>query len=180
AAAAVLDEMRSAGTALALEAAWSGQPGRSRLTGLALVPAAAAGSPEAAAPEEALTAHWLDVELLSDQQVVAALASLVGPGGPTLHAHRAKELMRGLSALGARGRGRLYDDVERPLVRVLARMEEAGVRVDAEYLRGVVANLTEETQKLDTEIQDTAGHPFVVNSTKQLRTVLFEELGLQP
>ncbi|HMC42153.1 MAG TPA: hypothetical protein VKI20_04015, partial [Acidimicrobiales bacterium] len=69
AAAAVLDEMRSAGTALALEAAWSGQPGRSRLTGLALVPAAAAGSPEAAAPEEALTAHWLDVELLSDQQV---------------------------------------------------------------------------------------------------------------
>jgi len=84
------------------------------------------------------------------------------------------------AALDARALRPLYDDVERPLVRVLARMEEAGVRVDAEYLRGVVATLTEDTRKLDAEIQELAGHPFVVNSTKQLRGVLFDELGLQP
>ncbi|HMC52452.1 MAG TPA: DNA polymerase I [Acidimicrobiales bacterium] len=263
AAAALLDELRAAGTALAVEAAWRGQAGRSALTGLALVPAVPAASPagEPSAPDGAVTAHWLDLELLTDPAVGAALASLVGPGGPPLHAHRAKELMRGLSVLGvdvrtldldtvvaaylvdpaesqylledlapryagielrspdapppgqldlegtgadpaeeaarraaavarlvvplsaaldARGLRPLYDDVERPLVRVLARMEEVGVRVDAEYLRGIVATLTDDTHKLDGEIQDLAGHPFVVNSTKQLRAVLFEELGLEP
>src|SRR5205085_2923208 len=45
-------------------------------------------------------AQWLDLELLTDPGVGAALAALVGPGGPPLHAHRAKELMRGLSVLG--------------------------------------------------------------------------------
>jgi DNA polymerase-1 len=84
------------------------------------------------------------------------------------------------AALAARGLSRLYDEIERPLVRVLARMEDAGVRVDTEYLRGIVAALTEQVHTLDAEIQELAGHPFVVNSTKQLRTVLFDELGLQP
>jgi DNA polymerase-1 len=84
------------------------------------------------------------------------------------------------AALEARGLSRLYDEIERPLVRVLARMEDVGVRVDSEYLRGLVDALTDEVHTLDAEIQELAGHPFVVNSTKQLRTVLFDELGLAP
>jgi DNA polymerase-1 len=84
------------------------------------------------------------------------------------------------AALDSRGLRKLYDDVERPLVRVLARMEEAGVRVDAEYLRKLATSLTEEARRLEAEIQELAGEPFVVNSTKQLRTILFDKLGLQP
>jgi DNA polymerase-1 len=84
------------------------------------------------------------------------------------------------AALEARGLSRLYDEIERPLVRVLARMEDVGVRVDAAYLSDLVGALTEEVKTLDAEIQELAGHPFVVNSTKQLRTVLFDELGLAP
>jgi len=83
-------------------------------------------------------------------------------------------------ALEARGLRPLYDDIERPLVPVLARMEKVGVRVDEAYLRSLVSGLTEEVHALDAEIQELAGHPFLVNSTKQLRTVLFDELGLQP
>jgi len=83
-------------------------------------------------------------------------------------------------ALEARGLSKLYDEIERPLVRVLARMERVGVRVDTEYLRGIVAHLTDEVHQLDREIQELAGRPFTVNSTKQLREVLFDELGLQP
>jgi DNA polymerase-1 len=82
--------------------------------------------------------------------------------------------------LEARGLSRLYDEVEKPLVRALARMELAGVRVDTEFLRSLVDELTEEVRLLDAEIQEIAGHPFIVNSTKQLRTVLFDELGLTP
>ena len=82
--------------------------------------------------------------------------------------------------MDARGLTRLYEEVERPLVRALVRMELAGVRVDVDFLRSLVDELTAEVRALDTEIQELAGHPFTVNSTKQLRTVLFDELGLSP
>ncbi len=84
------------------------------------------------------------------------------------------------TVLEARGLRPLYDDVERPLVRVLARMEMAGVRVDTGYLHGLVKALTDEVRELDREVQELAGRPFTVNSTKQLRAVLFDELGLAP
>jgi DNA polymerase-1 len=74
----------------------------------------------------------------------------------------------------------LHDEVELPLVRVLARMEVTGVRVDVDYLTSVVRTLTDEVQRLDGEIQDLAGMEFRVNSTQQLRTVLFDKLGLAP
>jgi DNA polymerase-1 len=83
-------------------------------------------------------------------------------------------------ALEARGLTKLYDEIERPLVRVLARMEVTGVRVDVHRLREIVLALTEEAKQREQAIQELAGHPFTVNSTPQLRTVLFDELGLQP
>jgi DNA polymerase-1 len=82
--------------------------------------------------------------------------------------------------LDARGLTRLYEEIERPLVRALVRMELAGVRVDVDFLRGLVGELTAEVRALDAEIQEIAGHPFTVNSTNQLRTVLFDELALAP
>jgi DNA polymerase-1 len=84
------------------------------------------------------------------------------------------------AALTARGLSMLHDEVELPLVRVLARMEVTGVRVDVDYLASVVRTLTDEVQRLDGEIQDLAGVEFRVNSTQQLRTVLFDKLGLAP
>ncbi|MGH9225875.1 MAG: DNA polymerase I [Acidimicrobiales bacterium] len=83
-------------------------------------------------------------------------------------------------AMDARGLRRLYDDVERPLVPVLARMEDVGVRVDVEALRELNRGLVEEGRRLEAEIQELAGEPFLVNSTLQLRHVLFDKLGLQP
>jgi DNA polymerase-1 len=59
-------------------------------------------------------------------------------------------------------------------------MEVTGVRVDVDYLTSVVRTLTDEVQRLDGEIQDLAGVEFRVNSTQQLRTVLFDKLGLAP
>jgi DNA polymerase-1 len=84
------------------------------------------------------------------------------------------------AALSARGMSRLYDEVERPLVRVLAEMEAAGVRVDRPALETLAAELASEARRLEREIQDLAGVEFVVNSTPQLREVLFGKLGLTP
>jgi len=82
--------------------------------------------------------------------------------------------------LDSRGLRRLYDEIERPLVRVLARMEKAGVRVDVDRLRTIYEGLVEEGKRLEAEIQELAGEPFKVNSTPQLRRVLFDVLELQP
>ncbi len=83
-------------------------------------------------------------------------------------------------ALEARGLSKLYDEIERPLVRVLARMEVAGIAVDREWLHDLNTALTKECGELEAEIHELAGGPFKVNSTPQLREVLFDKLGLNP
>jgi DNA polymerase-1 len=74
----------------------------------------------------------------------------------------------------------LHDDIERPLVRVLAKMEVAGIAVDRAELQSIADSLAASAATLQDEVQKIAGHEFNVNSTPQLRTVLFEELGLTP
>ncbi len=83
-------------------------------------------------------------------------------------------------ALDAQGLRYLNDDVEVPLVRALAKMEEVGVRVDVEELTRLRDDLTAECDRLRSEIHEAAGEEFNVNSTKQLRVILFEKLGLAP
>jgi DNA polymerase-1 len=65
-----------------------------------------------------------------------------------------------------------------PLVPVLARMEHAGIGVDRAYLEEMGSDLREKLSALDAQIQELAGEPINVNSTDQLRFILFEKLGL--
>ncbi len=74
----------------------------------------------------------------------------------------------------------LHDDIETPLVRVLAKMEVAGIRVDRAELQGIADSLKASAALLQSEVHRCAGHEFNVNSTPQLRTVLYDELGLTP
>jgi DNA polymerase-1 len=75
---------------------------------------------------------------------------------------------------------RLHDDVERPLVRVLARMEDVGIGVDAAELRRLNGHFAAECKRLTAEVFSAAGREFNINSTPQLRQVLFDERGLAP
>jgi DNA polymerase-1 len=84
------------------------------------------------------------------------------------------------AALDAQGLRSLHDDIEVPLVGVLARMEDVGVGVDVGELRALRDRLVADCDRLRGEIVDAAGHDFNVNSTPQLRQVLFDELGLVP
>ncbi len=83
-------------------------------------------------------------------------------------------------ALAEVGETTLFDDVERPLVRVLARMEVVGIPVDRDVLRSIAAALAEECRTLEATIHDLAGGPFKINSVPQLRALLYEQLGLTP
>jgi len=80
--------------------------------------------------------------------------------------------------LTARGAIGLYEDVELPLIPILARMEVAGVGVDVRFLADLGDRLRNRLAELEALIHDAAGGPFNVNSTLQLREVLFDRLGL--
>ncbi len=90
---------------------------------------------------------------------------------------RMAEPMR--TAMEARGLTALYDDIERPLIGVLTRMEAIGVRVDTTYLKELSQSLTAQVRDLEEEVQTLAGERFLVNSVPQLRAVLFDKLGLK-
>jgi DNA polymerase-1 len=65
-------------------------------------------------------------------------------------------------------------------VRVLAKMEHTGIRVDREFLSVLSAELNKECDRLMRAIWAHAGEEFNVNSTPQMRVVLFDKLGLTP
>jgi DNA polymerase-1 len=85
-----------------------------------------------------------------------------------------------LASLDANGLRKLHDEIETPLVAVLAEMEHVGVGVDRAELQALNDRLTEEVTELAAAIQEDAGEPFNVNSTPQMRTILFDKLGLTP
>jgi DNA polymerase I len=86
-----------------------------------------------------------------------------------------KKLRPEIDALGLE---ELYETVDLPLVRVLARMEETGIRVDPDQLKVMSGRMEEEIAVLSGAIFELAGHPFNINSPQQLGKVLFEEMNL--
>jgi DNA polymerase-1 len=229
---------------LDVAAAWAGAPGRSALTGLAVVLDPATAS-----------VAWVPGAFLTDHGVQSVLAD-----GRPVRAHQAKALVRGLAGLGVdlrslqldtaiaaylidpaenrydvedllgrytgdslpaeavpegqldldgegidesvstarlalaisrlapalvaalekQGMRTLYDEIENPLVAVLARMEDVGIGVDAVELKRLNDRLTSECQRLAGEVYEVAGREFNLNSPTQLRQILFDERGLSP
>ena len=73
---------------------------------------------------------------------------------------------------------KVMDDMEAPLISVLTRMEEAGVRIDLEGLTSYSEHLGGELDQLQSEIYEIAGHEFNLGSPRQLGQVLFDELKI--
>jgi DNA polymerase-1 len=80
--------------------------------------------------------------------------------------------------LKARNLWPLFDDVEMPLMAVLARMELLGVAVDPEPLVAMSREMHAELQTIEREIYAVVGHEFNIGSPQQLSQILFDELGL--
>ena len=74
---------------------------------------------------------------------------------------------------------RLYEEIEKPLIGLLARMEVLGVRVDPAVLKSMAKELEGELGRLEKEIHGAAGCAFNINSPRQLADILFHKLGLQ-
>lgn len=83
------------------------------------------------------------------------------------------------SSRGARGL-HLYDDLEIPLIEILGQMEFTGIRLDVPLLERMSVEMAKDLTRLEGEIHKLAGREFNIASVKQLRTILFDELGFKP
>jgi DNA polymerase-1 len=95
---------------------------------------------------------------------------------------RARWLVRywkyALADLDERALRRIYDEIERPLVPVLAEMERHGIRVEPVRLEAFAKELERNLDNLTREIHEQAGEVFTIASPKQLAQILFEKLKL--
>ncbi|MBZ5512098.1 MAG: DNA polymerase I [Acidobacteriia bacterium] len=76
------------------------------------------------------------------------------------------------------GLKKLYDEIDLPLVPVLARMEDAGVKIDCDVLAEMSSRLDRDCQSVARQIYELAGQVFNINSPKQLGDILFNKLNL--
>lgn len=80
--------------------------------------------------------------------------------------------------LAAAGLTRVYERLERPLVPVLAHMEERGITIDRQILSRLSGELAQKAASFEDEIYELAGERFNIGSPKQLGDILFGKMGL--
>lgn len=73
----------------------------------------------------------------------------------------------------------VYEDIERPLIGVLAAMEHRGIKVDLGVLKRMSNDFGKKLAVLEQDIHTLAGHEFNIASPRQMGVVLFEEMGLE-
>jgi len=78
------------------------------------------------------------------------------------------------------GQTRVFEDIECPLVSVLAQMEYEGIRMEASVIKALSEDLQDELVAIRQRIYDLADETFNLNSPKQLGDILFEKLKLDP
>ena len=137
---------------------------------------------------ETLSIEHLDYKPLTEEAVYGkgakAMAPAELPATATLaYAAERADLPLQLAGplrgtLGAEGLAEVYEQLEWPLVPVLAAIEQAGVRIDTRALAALSASLDTEMEARSARIFELAGEAFNINSPKQLGEILFEKLNL--
>ncbi len=130
---------------------------------------------------EQLTRLQIYLWLLESERTNSSLGDIIDFGRAYLGTTEPTAIETALEArLKDEGTWRVYEDVEAPLIPVLAYMHEVGISLDVPYLKTLSVKMHEELSKLETAIYEAAGQTFNINSPKQLGDILFDTLGLKP
>ncbi len=73
---------------------------------------------------------------------------------------------------------KLFDEIEIPLIPVLAAMETEGIRLDVDFLKSMSVDMQKEIKEFEQKIYETAGEKFNLASPKQLGDILFDKLKI--
>jgi len=76
------------------------------------------------------------------------------------------------------GTKKLFDEIEIPLVQVLADMEKEGINLDVDFLKNMSIDMQKEIDAFEQQIYETAGEKFNLASPKQLGDILFDKLKI--
>jgi DNA polymerase I len=119
----------------------------------------------------------------ADTETGAEQLSLAGEAEPTADPPTEARLAFELAArqreqIEQFGLERVMNEIEMPLIEVLADVERNGVKLDTERLAEIGRGMEERIDQLEGEIFELAGHEFTIGSPQQLGEVLFKELGL--
>jgi DNA polymerase-1 len=148
-----------------------------------------AAAPQRVAFDTQIAAYILNASLRSQTiaDIVAEQLDQILPDANQL-SYAARAGLEALSAIAVReplerrlaeeGLDRLFNEIELPLIPVLARMEAVGVALDREALAGLAAEFGAVISRLEQEIYVDVGHEFNLGSPKQLEQILFFELNL--
>jgi DNA polymerase I len=134
---------------------------------------------------ENVALHYLGINLLEPKELAGRplAAADLPPELATIYAAGRAEAAWRLwpqlrSELQQAGLASLYEELELPVLTVLAAMEFRGIMVDADFLNIFGHDLEKELLRLEEEIFQLAGESFLINSPQQLAAVLFDRLGL--
>ena len=90
-------------------------------------------------------------------------------------------LLPGLQAeLNANSATKLFDEIEMPLIPVLADMEMTGIALDINFLKKMSGELLSRMNEIESSVYAQVGEPFNINSTQQLSNAIFNRLKLSP
>lgn len=119
--------------------------------------------------------------LLESERTNASFTDIIDYGRAYFGTTDFYEIGRQLvSRLQAEGTYHVYEEIEAPLMEVLAHMHTNGILLDTQYLASLSKTMHVELLALESRIHEAAGEEFNINSPKQLGDILFDTLGLKP
>jgi len=131
---------------------------------------------------ESVARERLKRELGNRKELAKRAASLLSDGAATEYAGDRASATASLYAILLRELDadldlrRIYEELERPLISVLSRMEQRGIGINVSLLAEMSKSIGEQLATLETKIYEEAGETFNINSPTQLGTILFEKL----
>lgn len=90
--------------------------------------------------------------------------------------YKAKEII--FSELEKRGLKKVFDDIEEPIIPIIEKMDNKGVKIDVKFLNDLSKTYHAELSKLEKKIWEYAGEEFNINSPKQLGEIIFDKMAL--
>ena len=113
-----------------------------------------------------------DISAVSQEELASYYGAWAGLVAPVSDA-----VSQAMDTIGAR---HLYEELELPLVPILAAMEIRGIKVDCDLLGDISRELHQRIGAIESELHDVAGYTFNPGSTQQLARLLYDDLGLEP